>query len=156
MTKLGSLRLCAAMFLFCILPHLTYAHSLGVATLGYLSVPAAPVEATVALSIVFLCTKIVHARQGRIGLTYSYPWFIAFAFGLLHGLGFAGALSVIGLPPSEIPIALLFLNVGVEAGQLLFIAGVFVLLAALKRLKPDFLHSFRMAPIYAIGTVSTF
>ena len=88
----------------------TVAHSitLGLATLGYISMPSAPVEAAIALSIVFLCVEIVHAQQGRPGITFTYPWIVAFSFGLLHGLGFAGALSDIGLPPSEIPLALLF------------------------------------------------
>ena len=79
----------------------TLAHSitLGLATLGYVHLPSAPVEAAIALSIVFLCVEIVHAQQGRTGLTFAQPWVVAFAFGLLHGLGFAGALSEIGLRP---------------------------------------------------------
>ena len=92
----------------------------------------APVEAAIALSIVFLCVEIIHARQGRPGITFSYPWVVAFAFGLLHGLGFAGALSAIGLPPGEIPLALLFFNVGVELGQLVFVFGVLMLMAILR------------------------
>lgn len=101
----------------------TVAHSitLALATLGYVEMPSAPVEATIALSIVFLCVEIIHAKRGRRGITYSNPWIVAFIFGLLHGLGFAGALSEIGLPPSEIPIALLFFNIGVELGQLVFV-----------------------------------
>ena len=91
-----------------------------------------PVEAAIALSIVFLCVEIVHARRGRAGLTFSYPWVVAFAFGLLHGLGFASALSAIGLPPTEIPLALLFFNIGVEIGQLLFVAAVIGLMALLR------------------------
>ena len=77
----------------------TVAHSitLGLATLGFIHVPSRPVEAAIALSIVFLCIEIIHAKQHRIGLTYHYPWIVAFAFGLLHGLGFAGALAAISL-----------------------------------------------------------
>lgn len=107
----------------------TVAHSvtLGLATLGYINAPSAPVEAAIALSIVFLCVEIVHAQQGRPGITFSYPWIVAFAFGLLHGLGFAGALAEIGLPPAEIPLALAFFNVGVEIGQLIFVFGILAL-----------------------------
>jgi hypothetical protein len=95
--------------------------------------PSAPVEAAIALSIVFLCVEIIHAQQGRPGITCAYPWIVAFAFGLLHGLGFAGALSEIGLPPSEIPLALLFFNVGVELGQLVFVFAVLAVLVLLRR-----------------------
>ena len=105
----------------------TIAHSitLAAATLGFVRVPSKPVEATIALSIVFVACEIVHRRQGRSGLTEGWPWIIAFSFGLLHGLGFAGALREVGLPQNAIPLALLFFNVGVELGQLLFI-GSFV------------------------------
>lgn len=112
----------------------TVAHSitLGLATLGYINMPSAPVEAAIALSIVFLCVEIIHTRRGRPGITFTYPWVVAFAFGLLHGLGFAGALADIGLPPPEIPLALLFFNVGVEIGQLLFVFVVITALAVLR------------------------
>jgi hydrogenase/urease accessory protein HupE len=110
----------------------TLAHSitLAAATLGVLHVPGPPVEAAIALSIVFVAGEIVHARQGRPGLTQRNPWIVAFAFGLLHGLGFAGALAEVGLPEGQIPTALLFFNVGVEIGQLLFIAAVLAVVAA--------------------------
>ena len=94
------------------------------ATLGYVHVPQAPVEAVIALSILFLATEIVHNRQGRPGLAKRFPWLVAFIFGLLHGFGFAGALAEIGLPEQSIPLALLFFNVGVELGQLIFVAAV--------------------------------
>ena len=112
----------------------TIAHSitLGLATLGYINTPSAPVEAAIALSIVFLCVEIIHKRRGRPGITFTYPWVVAFAFGLLHGLGFAGALADIGLPPPEVPLALLFFNVGVEIGQLIFVFAVLAVLAALR------------------------
>ena len=104
----------------------TVAHSitLTAATLGFVHVPQPPVEATIALSIVFVAAEIVHQRGGREGITARAPWVVAFTFGLLHGFGFAGALSEIGLPQGDIPLALLFFNVGVEVGQLLFIAAV--------------------------------
>jgi hydrogenase/urease accessory protein HupE len=108
----------------------TLAHSLtlAAATLGWIRVPVAPVEALIALSIVFVATEIVHARQGRMGLAARLPWVVAFVFGLLHGLGFASALREVGLPEHAIPLALAFFNVGVELGQLLFIGAVFAVL----------------------------
>jgi hypothetical protein len=109
----------------------TLAHSLTLAgaTLGLVHMPGPPIEAVIALSIVFVASEIIHGRQGKPGLTERYPWIVAFAFGLLHGFGFAGALSEIGLPQNSIPIALLFFNVGVEIGQLIFIAAVLALIA---------------------------
>ena len=141
----------------------TVAHSitLGLATLGYINVPTAPVEAAIALSIVFLCVEIVHGQQGREGFTFSYPWVVAFAFGLLHGLGFASALAGIGLPPAEIPLALLFFNIGVEIGQLLFIFAVLGVMAVLRLLagiprgSAAFLTAER-AMVYVIGTLASY
>jgi hydrogenase/urease accessory protein HupE len=104
----------------------TVAHSitLAAATLGIVRVPAAPVEATIALSIVFLASELLRDPAKRSDVSQNYPWLIAFCFGLLHGLGFAGALAEIGLPYGEIPLALFAFNVGVEFGQLAFIAAV--------------------------------
>ena len=123
--------------LFWTITAFTAAHSitLAAATLGWVHVPSPPVEASIALSIVFLASEIMHRRAGRPGLTYRQPWIVAFLFGLLHGLGFAGALSEVGLPANAIPFALLFFNVGVEIGQLLFIAAVLAAMAALRRVK---------------------
>ncbi len=136
----------------------TIAHSitLAAATLGVLSVPAPPVEACIALSIVFVAAEVVHARQGSPSLTERAPWVVAFVFGLLHGLGFAGALSEVGLPQQSIPLALLFFNVGVELGQIAFILVVLGLIAAAGRLAiktPSW--SWRVAP-YAIGITAMF
>ncbi len=136
----------------------TVAHSitLVLATLGVVHVPAAPTEAIIALSILFLATEIVHKHNGQFSLTEKYPWVIAFVFGLFHGLGFAGALSEIGVPQNEVPLALLMFNVGVETGQLIFIAVVLSLIALLKRLPftaPQ--GAWRIAP-YAIGSVAAF
>ena len=136
----------------------TVAHSitLALATLGVVHVPAAPTEAIIALSILFLATEIIHKHNGQISLTERYPWVIAFVFGLFHGLGFAGALSEIGVPQNEVPLALLMFNVGVETGQLLFIAVVLSLIALLKRLPftaPQ--GAWRVVP-YAIGSVAAF
>lgn len=104
----------------------TAAHSLtlAAATLGWLSVPPAPVEAVIALSIVFLAYELSRPPGIRDPLLMRAPWLISFAFGLIHGLGFAGALREIGLPQQDIPLALLAFNIGVELGQILFIAGV--------------------------------
>ena len=116
----------------------TVAHSfsLAAASLGWIVVPAPPVEAIVALSIVFLAAELLRADCGQPGLAQRYPWTVAFAFGLLHGLGFARALLEVGLPEGDVPLALLAFNVGVEAGQILFIAIVLVLGAAVARLYP--------------------
>jgi hydrogenase/urease accessory protein HupE len=136
----------------------TVAHSmtLALATLGVVHVPAAPTEAIIALSILFLATEIVHKHNGQFSLTENYPWMIAFIFGLFHGLGFAGALSEIGVPQHEVPLALFMFNVGVETGQLLFIAVVLGLISLLKRLPltaPQ--GTWRLLP-YGIGSVAAF
>ena len=106
----------------------TVAHSLtlAAATLGWVQVPQAPVEAVIALSIMFVAVEILHRQKGRLGIATRKPWVVAFVFGLLHGLGFAGALREIGLPENAIPLSLALFNVGVEAGQLLFVAAVFL------------------------------
>jgi len=136
----------------------TVAHSitLALATMGVVHVPAAPTEAIIALSILFLATEIVHKHNGQISLTEQYPWMVAFAFGLFHGLGFAGALSEIGLPQQEIPLALLMFNVGVETGQLMFIAAVLTLFALLKRLPVTLPQgAWRVLP-YSIGSIAAY
>ena len=132
----------------------TLAHSvtLGAATLGVVSVSGAAVEATIALSILFLATEL--ARNSGKGLTLRYPWVVAFAFGLLHGFGFAGALAEIGLPQQAIPLALLFFNVGVELGQLIFIAAVLALLWLLARLRKEWPVWSRGVAAYAIGSLA--
>ena len=114
----------------------TVAHSitLAAATLGFVHVPQAPVEAVIALSVMFVAAEILRAAHGRTSLTARVPWVVAFVFGLLHGLGFAGALREVGLPQTDIPLALLFFNVGVEVGQLAFIAAVVAVLAVIARL----------------------
>ena len=107
----------------------TVAHSitLTAATLGWVHVPQPPVEAVIALSILFVAVEVLNTGRGYPGLAARKPWVVAFLFGLLHGLGFAGALREVGLPEHAIPLALAFFNIGVEAGQLLFIAAFFVL-----------------------------
>jgi hydrogenase/urease accessory protein HupE len=136
----------------------TVAHSitLGLATLGIVHVPSKPVEAVIALSIVFVAAEILRARRGQEGLAARMPWVVAFTFGLLHGFGFAGALSEVGLPAGQIPVALLFFNLGVEAGQLLFIAAVLTLIAGARRIRTAWPRWVELAPPYAIGSVAMF
>ena len=136
----------------------TVAHSitLTAATLGYVHVPQAPVEAVIALSILFLATEIIHVQQGRIGLAQHYPWLVAFIFGLLHGFGFAGALAEVGLPPSDIPIALLLFNVGVEVGQLIFVTAVLLAGIALRRIALQQTRWGEITATYVIGSVAAF
>jgi hydrogenase/urease accessory protein HupE len=136
----------------------TLAHSisLALATLGVVTVPGPPTEAVIALSILFLAVEIVHSREGRLTLTERIPWVIALVFGLVHGLGFAGALAEVGLPQQEIPLALLMFNVGVETGQILFVGVVLLLVAAIKRAPFEWPKgSWRLAP-YAIGGIAAF
>jgi hydrogenase/urease accessory protein HupE len=136
----------------------TVAHSitLALATLGIVHVPPKPVEAVIALSIVFVAAEILRTREGQAGLAARLPWIVAFTFGLLHGFGFAGALSEVGLPDGQIPVALLFFNLGVEAGQLVFIAGVLALMALARRTRIAWPRWVRLAPPYAIGSMAMF
>jgi hydrogenase/urease accessory protein HupE len=136
----------------------TVAHSitLGLAALGIVHVPPAPTEAIIALSIVFLAAELVYKYRGEEVLTARYPWVVACFFGLFHGLGFAGALTKIGFPAHEIPLALLMFNVGVETGQVLFIVAVIALLALLKRLPLPAPEGARLVVPYAIGGLAAF
>jgi hypothetical protein len=134
------------------------AHSLALAaaTLRVVHLPKMPVEAVIALSIVFVAGEIVHGQQGRPGLTARRPWVVAFLFGLLHGLGFAGALAEVGLPSQAIPLALAFFNVGVEVGQLAFVAAAFVVRLPLRRLRVACPGWAARLPAYAIGTMAAY
>lgn len=136
----------------------TVAHSitLGLATLGIVHVPQKPVEAVIALSIVFVAGGCVHSRKGRTGITEQRPWVVAFLFGLLHGFGFAGALSEVGLPQKDIPFALLSFNIGVEIGQLVFIMGVVVLGNIVRRISIVWPRCVWQMPAYGIGSVASF
>ena len=138
----------------------TLAHSitLGLSALGVVHVPGPPVEATIALSILLLACEITRLRRGEGSLTAQWPWVVAFAFGLLHGFGFASALVEIGLPRGDIPLALFTFNVGIEAGQLGFIAAVLTLRGLVRRLPiPDRVSALmRPAATFAIGTMAAF
>jgi hydrogenase/urease accessory protein HupE len=136
----------------------TLAHSitLALATLGFVYIPSAPVEAVIALSIVVVAVEILRARRGGEGLTARAPWIVAFTFGLLHGFGFAGALAEIGLPMGQIPLALVFFNVGVEAGQLVFVAAILGMMQLLHRISVELPRWTTLAPPYAIGCIAMF
>jgi hydrogenase/urease accessory protein HupE len=136
----------------------TLAHSITLAgtTLGLFGLPQAPVEASIALSIVFLAVEIVKARPGEPRLSERLPWVIAFLFGLLHGFGFAGALREIGLPETDVPVALLTFNLGVEAGQLLIIAATIASLAALAQFAPKARRPVVIVSTYLIGALASF
>jgi hydrogenase/urease accessory protein HupE len=138
----------------------TLAHSitLSLATLGFVQVPGPPVEATIALSILLLTYEIVRIRRGETSLTARWPWVVAFSFGLLHGFGFAGALTELGLPRGDIPLALFSFNVGVEVGQLAFIAVVLGMIALARRLPlPVPVERYALpATTYALGGLAAF
>jgi len=138
----------------------THSLTLTAAALGWVHVPQRPVEACIALSILFVASEIVRVRQGHSGLTKRWPWVVSFIFGLLHGFGFAGALSEVGLPQKAIPVALLFFNLGVEAGQLVFIASVLGIAILWRQAQrrialPRPAWAWRLPP-YAIGAVAAF
>ena len=136
----------------------TVAHSITLvaASLGWVSVPGPPVEAIIALSIVFVAAEALQGLRGNPGLTFRAPWIVAFSFGLLHGLGFAGALAEIGLPQIAIPLALLTFNVGVEVGQLIFVAVVLTTFAIAGRLWRRPAGWLLPTTAYAIGSVAAF
>ncbi len=136
----------------------TAAHSitLAAATLGWAQIPSKPLEAAIALSIAFVAVEVIYAKRGRITFATRRPWTIAFAFGLLHGFGFAGVLNEVGLPAGQIPAALLFFNIGVEIGQLLFVAAVLALGAALKTASPRSPRWANSIPAYLVGSMAMF
>jgi hydrogenase/urease accessory protein HupE len=136
----------------------TIAHSLtlGLATLGYATAPLPPLNAAIALSILFLGPEIVRAWRGRTSFTIRHPWVVAFAFGLLHGFGFATGLSEMGLPQAEIPLALLLFNLGVEAGQLLFLLLVLLLERAFAALQIHWPRPVQLAPGYVVGSLGAY
>ena len=136
----------------------TLAHSitLALATLGYASVPVAPLNAAIALSILFLGPEIVRIWRGQTSFTIRHPWVVAFAFGLLHGFGFASALTSAGLPRAELPLALLSFNVGVEIGQLAFVLLVLLLERAFRILRIHWPRWAAALPGYAVGCLGAF
>jgi hypothetical protein len=136
----------------------TIAHSitLAVATFGYARIPAPPLNAAIALSILFLGLEIARSRRGRASLAIRNPWIVAFAFGLLHGFGFASGLALTGLPQGDIPLALLSFNIGVEVGQLGFVALVLLLEKSFKALEVRWPRAVEMLPAYSVGGLGAF
>ena len=136
----------------------TVAHSitLALATLGYASAPLLPLNAAIALSILFLGPEIVRAWRGETSFTIRHPWVVAFAFGLLHGFGFASGLTEMGLPKDEIPLALLLFNIGVELGQLAFVLLVVLLERAFRVLEVRWPLPLQRLPGYVVGTLGAF
>lgn len=136
----------------------TIAHSvtLGLSALDLVQIPQAPVEAVIALSIIFLAREYISHKKGKPSLTVRYPWIVAFLFGLLHGFGFAGALSEIGFPQKEIPLALFTFNVGVEIGQLIFIGLILFIIIILKYINLRQTNwTWKIIP-YSMGIIATF
>jgi len=136
----------------------TVAHSitLAVATLGYASAPALPLNAAIALSILFLGPEIVRVWRGETSFTIRHPWVVAFAFGLLHGFGFASAMTGAGLPRQDLPLALLSFNVGVEVGQLGFVALILAMGRSFRVLEVRWSRWAQALPGYAVGTLGAF
>ncbi len=136
----------------------TVAHSLSLAaaTLGWIGVPESAVNAAIALSIVFIAVEMIKIRRGQTTLTARQPWLVAFAFGLLHGFGFADALTNMGLPEASLPTALLFFNIGVEIGQLAFVALVVIMRWAYRRMRVQWPRWGEPIPAYAIGSIAAF
>jgi hypothetical protein len=136
----------------------TVAHSitLAIATLGYASTPLAPLNVLIALSILFLGPEIVRIWRGQTSFTIRHPWVVAFAFGLLHGFGFASGLKMIGLPGHEIILALLMFNVGVEVGQLFFVGLIIAMLHSFHALEIRWPRWAELTPGYAVGSLGAF
>jgi len=136
----------------------TIAHSitLAIATLGYASAPIAPLNASIALSILFLGPEIVRRWRGQTSFTIRHPWVVAFAFGLLHGFGFASGLTTMGLPQAEIPLALLLFNVGVEIGQIFFVVMIVLLERAFRTLEICWPRWVEALPGYAVGSLGAY
>jgi hydrogenase/urease accessory protein HupE len=136
----------------------TVAHSitLAIATLGYAKAPLPPLNAAIALSILFLGPEVVRHRRGETSLTIRFPWLVAFAFGLLHGFGFASGLSTTGMPRVELPWALLWFNVGVELGQLVFVFLALILARSFRTLEIRWPGWALALPGYTVGSLGAY
>jgi HupE / UreJ protein len=130
--------------------------TLTLATLGFVQIPPAPVEAVIALSILFVAVEVIKKREHAQSLAQRRPWLVAFSFGLLHGLGFAGGLSEAGLPAGHIPLALALFSAGVEVGHFSFVAAALGLMVAVRRWKlRQIAWAWRLPP-YAIGAAASY
>ncbi len=136
----------------------TVAHSitLAIATLGLARTPLPPLNVLIALSILFLGPEIVRVWRGQTSFTIRHPWVVAFAFGLLHGFGFASGLEMIGLPTRELVLALLMFNVGVEAGQLFFVVLILAMIRSFRILEIHWPRWAELTPGYAVGSLGAF
>ncbi|MEO1234291.1 MAG: HupE/UreJ family protein [Myxococcota bacterium] len=136
----------------------TVAHSLTLAavTFGYVGVPERFVNALIALSIVFVAVEVVKLKRGEEGLTVHRPWVVSFAFGLLHGFGFASALTKLGFPIDRLPLALVAFNVGVEIGQIAFVLLVLLLAWSYRTMLVSWPRRAELVPVYALGAVASF
>jgi HupE / UreJ protein len=136
----------------------TAGHSvtLSLAVLGFVNVPQAPVEALIAVTIFIVAVELTRSRDGHSGWMQRFPWAMSFTFGLLHGLGFAGALTQVGLPAAEIPLALASFNGGIELGQLLFVVMILAIRSALRAVPHRWLEPVELVPAYAIGSLAVF
>jgi len=136
----------------------TVAHSitLAIATLGFASAPVAPLNAVIALSILFLGPEIVRSCRAETSFTIRHPWVVAFAFGLIHGFGFASALTSAGLPAKDLPLALLSFNIGVEIGQVAFVMLIVLLERSFRQLQIRWPGWIEALPGYAVGSFGAF
>ena len=136
----------------------TVAHSLtlAIATFGWADAPVLPLNAAIALSIFFLGPEIVRSWRGETSFTIRHPWVVAFAFGLIHGFGFASALTSAGLPRKDLPLALLGFNVGVEVGQIAFVVLVVLLERSFRQLQVRWPRWVAALPGYAVGTLGAY
>lgn len=135
---------------------LSHTVTLSLATLGFVHVPPPPVEAVIALSILFVAVEVARKETNQFGLVQRKPWLVAFSFGLLHGLGFAGGLSAAGLPAGHIPLALSFFSAGVEVGHFSFVTATLLLIAVSRRWVAALPAWYRRAPSYAIGSTAAY
>ena len=135
----------------------TIAHSitLTLATVGWVTLPGAPVETAIALSILLVAVEVVRMERGEFSLTITRPWMVAFAFGLLHGFRICRSAGRPWPPHGDLPLALLSFNIGVELGQLLFIGTILLVVYSLKRVF-ELPRQAVLASAYAIGIVAAF
>ncbi len=135
---------------------LSHSITLAIATLGYAEAPLPPLNAAIALSILFLGPEIVRVWRGETSFTIRHPWIVAFSFGLLHGFGFASGLTTMGLPRAEIPLALLLFNLGVEVGQIAFVALVLLLERSFRTLEIRWPRFAAALPGYVVGSLGAY
>ncbi len=144
--------------LFWTITAFTAGHSvtLALAVLGVITLPSHPVEALIALTLLIVAVELTRTGRERETWIQRFPWTMAFTFGLLHGLGFAGALTQIGLPANEVPLALAVFNIGIEVGQLLWVAVILMLAVSLSRVPASLPAAVRQLPSYAISSLAVF